>query len=411
MRTLEKGPGFKNVFKDFFKDVSLASISNAIVGAVFCFTAILFVFGAGPAAGMTMQECTLWMSSTLFFGGIMFVLIAAYYRQPISPGASFAGSVVFITVAGQYGLKAACAGALVSGIILIILGATGLMTKVARFLPAPVVMAMIAGTFLSSGIKIVSPIMTSPVMTIIVLLAFFLCKRFIPKFPAVLGALIAGIIYYLVTGLQLPAANIAFNMPHFFIPDFSNFGKVFTSLTIPLTVLVLGAENAQAYGVLRERGYDAPLSSMTFLSGVGGVISGFSGACNINIAGPMTAITASPEAGKKEGRWTASVIISLLWIIIGPFYGSLGGFFGAMPSDFVGMIAGLALFGVITGSLQSAFRDPKHFGSAGIALVVGAGGVKLLGISAAFWSLVIGVIIYMLFEGGLKEKEPVKPQE
>jgi len=404
MRIIEKGYGFQHMFRDFCRDISLSSISAAVISAVFAFTAIIFFYPASTSAGLSTAVVDEWMSSMIFFAGLTGVLMGAYYRKPIAVAASFTGCVVFIMCAAQYSLGEAAMGALLSGILLVILAVTGLMKTVVRFLPTPVVMGMIGGCFLSYGIKIVSPLSSEPWIVVIMLVAYLLCSKFFPKLPGVLAAIIAGTVYLVATGTTLPVPEFTLVLPHFQLPTFTeHFFDIFVSLSIPLTVLVLGAENAQAYGVLVEREYDPPINSMTLISGLGGILSGFTGSCNINIAGPMTAICASPDAGEKDGRWTGSVLLGILWMFVGPFYGSLAAFFTACPGTFVNIIAGLALLGVLMGAIKSAFADAKHQFSAIFAFLVAYSGVKLFGISSPFWSLVIGVVIYILFEDGLKK--------
>jgi len=413
MKRIEKGYGFKHVFSDFCRDISLSSVSAAVIAAIFAFTGILFLYPASLSAGLTSTVVDEWMSSTIFFGGLVGVLMGSYYRKPIAIASSFTGCVVFIMCAAQYSLAEAAMGALVSGVLLVLLAVTGLMKTVVRFLPAPVVMGMISGCFLSFGLKIVSPLTSEPWIVVIMLVAYLLCSKLFPKLPGVLAAIIAGAIYLVSTGVTLPAPEFTLVLPHFQLPAIThNFFDIFVSLSIPLTVLVLGAENAQAYGVLVEREYDPPINSMTFVSGLGGILSGLTGACNINIAGPMTGICASPEAGEKDGRWTGGVVLGIIWMIVGPFYGSLATFFTACPAVFVGIVSGLALLGVLMGALKSAFFNEKHRFSAVFAFLVAYAGIKLFGISAPFWSLIVGVAIYILYEGGLKQDrapaEPVK---
>ncbi len=406
MKNIEKGIGFQHVFRDFCRDVSLSSVSAAVISAVFAFTAIIFLYPASASAGLAASIVDEWMSSTIFFGGLIGVLMGAYYRKPIAVAASFTGCVVFIMCAAQYSLAEAAMGALMSGVLLVILAVTGLMKSVVRFLPSPVVMGMIGGCFLSYGIKIVSPLTSEPWIVVIMLVAYLLCSKLFPKLPGVLAAILAGAIYLVITGITLPAPEFILVLPHFQLPAFTeHFFDIFVSLSIPLTVLVLGAENAQAYGVLIEREYDPPINSMTLVSGLGGILSGLTGACNINIAGPMTAICASPDAGEKDGRWTGSVLLGIIWMIVGPFYGSLAAFFTACPGTFVNIIAGLSLLGVLIGALKSAFSDNRHRYSAVFAFLVAYAGIKLFGISAPFWSLVIGVLIYVFYEGGLKQNK------
>lgn len=404
MKHIEKGFGFQHVVRDFCTDVSLSSISAAVISAVFAFTAIIFLYPTSTSMGLSASVVDEWMSSTIFFGGLIGVLTGAYYRKPIAIAASFTGCVIFIMCAAQYSLGEAAMGALMSGILLVILAVTGLMKMVVRVLPTPVVMGMIGGCFLSYGLKIVSPLTSEPWIVVIMLIAYLLCSKLFPKLPGVLAAIIAGVIYLIFTGTALPAPEFSLVLPHFQLPALTEHSfDIFVSLSIPLTVLVLGAENAQAYGVLVEREYDPPINSMTLVSGLGGILSGFTGACNINIAGPMTAICASPDAGEKDGRWTGGVVLGILWMIVGPFYGSLAAFFTACPGTFVNIIAGLALLGVLMGALKSAFSDARYRFSAIFSFLVAYAGIKLFGISAPFWSLVIGVLIYIFYEDGLKQ--------
>ena len=79
------------------------------------------------------------------------------------------------------------------------------------------------------------------------------------------------------------------------------------SIGIPLALLIICTENAQATGVLMAQGYKPPNSGMAIYGSIVGLIGSFFGAHAINIAGPMTAICSAKEVGKKESRYAASV--------------------------------------------------------------------------------------------------------
>lgn len=399
MNLFEKGPGFKHGFRDFARDVSVASLSSAIVASILSFTLMISVYGMAESSGVATADADVFLVGLILTCGISGILVGFYYRKPMAIAASMTGCVVWMNVAGQYSIAEAAAGSVVSGIFLLILAATGLMNKVVKLLPTSVVMGMIAGAFLSLTMSAVKPLTSEPVLVVIVLSVYFICKKFIPKFPAVLGALLAGVVYYIAIGYTIPAFEPHFMTPRLIVPAITgNFLQVVLSLSIPLTALVLGAENAQAYGALRAEKYDPSLNTMTALSGVGGIIAGFFSQCNINMAGPVSAICAAPDAGKKEGRWTSSVLTGLFWALVAPFYPSLVAFFGGFPSTFVMMVSGLAMLGVTQGAFKDAFADPRHCTSAVFAFLVAASGISLLGVGAPFWALVVGDIVYFLME-------------
>ena len=67
--------------------------------------------------------------------------------------------------------------------------------------------------------------------------------------------------------------------------------------------LAYGSQMIQYYTYWQPRDaldYKAPVNAMTVISGFGGIFSGLVGAHNANIAGPMTAICSSSEAGEDK---------------------------------------------------------------------------------------------------------------
>ena len=56
-------------------------------------------------------------------------------------------------------------------------------------------------------------------------------------------------------------SGVTYIAPRIIAPAFN--GKLILACSIPLAALVMGAENAQAMGVLRAEGYDVPYNGMT----------------------------------------------------------------------------------------------------------------------------------------------------
>ncbi len=78
----------------------------------------------------------------------------------------------------------------------------------------------------------------------------------------------------------------------------------------------------------------------------------------------------------------------------------------ALPKPLIGVVAGLAMIGVLLSSLQGAF-GPKLGNQVGafVAFVVGMSSLNLLGISAPFWALVFGVLASLLADKFTLEKK------
>lgn len=235
------------------------------------------------------------------------------------------------------------------------MGVTGLIGKVMRWLPMPIVMAMIAGALIRFGVGAVTAIEALPVVVGLATIAFFLSMRFVKAVPPVLSALVVGLIAVALTGgFATGEAAISFVAPEFTAPVFTV--DAFFAIAIPLAILVVGAENAQAIGVLYAEGYKPPVNAMTIISGVGGILAGFIGGHNANIAGPMTAICSSEQAGDDTSkRYAATVVNGVLFGSFGIFAGVAVPLIMALPGPLIGAVAGLAMIGVLLSAFQSAF--------------------------------------------------------
>jgi benzoate membrane transport protein len=68
-------------------------------------------------------------------------------------------------------------------------------------------------------------------------------------------------------------------------------------------------------------------------------------------------------------------------------------FLSAAPADVTGAVAGLALLATLSASLSGALSAVDGREAAAITFVVAASGLTFLGIGAAFWALVAGLLV------------------
>lgn len=171
-------------------------------------------------------------------------------------------------------------------------------------------------------------------------------------------------------------------------------------IAIPLTVMVIGAENMQAIGVLQAENYDPPINSMLVFSGLGGIITSFMGGHNANITEPMTAITGSDESGDdKDGRYVASVVGGFLFGGFGVITAAVTSIVNAVPETLISLLAGVAMISVLINSFeQSWVASERYRYGTFFALINGMSGISLFDIGAPFWSLVRGVVISAILE-------------
>ena len=113
-----------------------------------------------------------------------------------------------------------------------------------------------------------------------------------------------------------------------------------------------------------------------------------------NLASAIFASWIGPHRG--SWRWITGVFYGLIYVVVAAFGATIVALFAAFPAVVIKAIAGLGLIGSLTGALAGAMQDEKNRFAAVLTFVITASGVTLLGISAAFWGLVAGLIVIAL---------------
>lgn len=395
----EKGPGFREGLRDLWAKLNANTITAGVIAAVFgCTGPALIIMNAAQNGKLTDAQTISWLFSVYFFGGVISIILGLYYKMPINGAYSIPGAVMLASALPLFHFNEAVGAYLIAGILVLLLGVFGLIGKAMRWIPLPIIMAMIAGAMFKFGVGIINSTQKAPIIAGAALVAYFIGHRLTKKISPILWSLIVGVIVTLLTGnFKLDNVEISWIAPQIFTPIFQP--GAFFAIAIPLAVLVIGAENAQAYGVLTAQGYKAPINAMTVISGIGGIATSLFGGHNANIAGPMTAICSSEEAGSdKSGRYAASIVNGILFGAFGLFASVTVPFIKALPSDLVNLLAGLAMIGVLISAFEQAFSTKKFKFGAFFALVIAMSGITLLKVSAPFWSLVGGIIISLIME-------------
>ena len=396
MNLIEKGPGILAGLRDLPRNLNASTISSGLVAAIFgCTGPAMVVIGAATTVGFSNAELASWLFAIYVFGGLLGCFLSLRYKVPIAGAYAISAATLMASTLQGYTFKQAAFAFFLAGIVVLIIGATGLVSKIMKVLPMEIVMAMVAGCMLKFGVNIVTYTAQDLLVCGLAIAAFFIAPLFIKKFPGVLAALIVGIIACAATGGFTGNTNeITFIAP--MLPGFEFEPSLILSCTVPIAALVIGAEGAQAIGVLEGKGYAVPVNAMTIFSGIGGILTGAFGGHNANIAGPMTAICSSEEAGPKEGRYAASFVTGIAFIIFGLLSSLAMGLIGMIPLSLVYVVSGLAMVNVLIGAFRDAFKTSKYKTGAFFALIVAVSGISILNISSAFWALVFGIIVSLL---------------
>ncbi|MFU1608003.1 benzoate/H(+) symporter BenE family transporter [Sulfitobacter pontiacus] len=216
---IEKGPGFGAGLSGLREALGIKTASAGLVAAIFgCSGPALIVIGAADNGGLSEGQTVAWLLAIYGLGGLISLIMALYYKLPVTGAYSIPGAALVAGALGTFPFEQAVGAFLMAGAMVFVLGITGLIGKVMRSLPMPIVMAMIAGALIRFGIGAVTSIEKLPIVVGAATIAFFLSMRFLRAVPPVLTALIVGLVAVALTGgfreARRQSASSRRNSPH-----------------------------------------------------------------------------------------------------------------------------------------------------------------------------------------------------
>lgn len=319
--------------------------------------------------------------------------LALLYREPICGAYPIAGSALLVTVLGEYSVSEAVGAFLLSGVLVTLLGVTGLFDAVMERVPNEVLMGALAGILLPFGIEVFALLPSQPLLIGSMVVAYLVGVRFVRVVPPALLALVAGFAVAGASGrVEVGEIELALSGPVLVAPSF-DWGAL-VSIAVPLTLLAVATQNAPGVGILRANGFRPPTNAIMIFSGIGSILTAPLVGNGVNIAAPMTAVCAGTESHPAPGgRYAATVAQGLLFIAFGIVGATVISLIGALPAALISGVAGLTLLPVILQALRLSVGGENHALAAGVALLVGASGLSIFGINSTFWALVVGVVL------------------
>lgn len=318
--------------------------------------------------------------------------MAVRHRTPVSLAWSTPGAALLISTGHVPGGWPAAVGAFVVAAALILL--TGLLpwlgALIAR-IPAALARAMLAGVLLPICLAPVTGLAASPWMVGPVVVAWVVMHR-VSRRWAVPAALVVALVVVLVEAGSDVASSDLLPTLAWTTPQWTLAAVI--SIAVPLYVVTMASQNVPGVAVMSSFGYAVPWREAMTVTGVGTALAAPFGGHAINLAAITAALTAGPHAGAdRSRRWLASVAAAATYVVLGLAAAALAALVAAAPGDVIQAAAGLALLGTFGSALGQALTDEDDREAAAVCFLVAASGVTVLGIGAAFWALVAGLLL------------------
>ena len=394
----------------FFKDLSLSAFVAGFVAVLVGFTSsVAIVFQAAQSFGATPAQITSWIWALGLGMGLCSLVPSLLLRQPVMVAWSTPGAAVLSTAgaAGSFSMGEAVGAFMVCSLLVILVGATRGLERVADRIPMEIASALLAGVLARFGIQAFAAAQTALPLVLLMVGTYLVARRMAARY-AVVVTLVVGILWVLITGqMAWSMEPVRLAMPVFVAPQWSV--SAIVSLAIPLFVVTMASQNLPGMAVIRASGYELPVSRLITMTGWASLVLAPFGAFALNFSAITAAICMGPEAHEDRlKRYTAAASCGAIYILIGLFGALVTGLLTSFPKELVVAIAGIALLSTIGNGLASALRDERHREPALITFLVTLSGITLMDIGSAFWGVVAGSLA--LFVQQYKQSRSALPR-
>ncbi|WP_460415406.1 benzoate/H(+) symporter BenE family transporter [Pseudomonas sp. microsymbiont 2] len=382
--------------KTLLADCSLSAVVAGCIATLISYAGpLVIIFHAAEAAGLSHGQLSSWVWAVSIGSAMLGAVLSLRYRVPVVIAWSIPGSALLVSALPQIGLAQAVGAYLVANTMLLLIGVSGAFDRLIARLPGSIAAGMQAGILFGFGIEVFRALPVQPVLVLAMFVSYVLMRRLQPRY-AVASVLAVGTLVTLLGGeFRGDELVLALASPQWITPQFS-LGATF-SLALPLVLVALTGQFMPGMAVLRNAGYGTPASPLIGASAVGGLLLAPFGCHGLNLAAVTASLCTGREAHEDpRRRYVAAVAGSGLYLLLGIAGATLMSVFAAFPVALIAALAGLALYGAISEALVRSLAEPGERDAGLFTFLVTASGVTFLGLSAAFWGLLFGLLAHGL---------------
>lgn len=377
----------------------VAGIVTALVGFTSSFAVVLTGLDAVGASAAQAASGLLAVSLAM---GLACIVLAWRYRMPITAAWSTPGAALLVATGSvEGGWPAAVAAFLVTAALILLTALWPALGALIARIPPSIAQAMLAGVLLPLCLAPITGVVANPWGVVPVVLTWLVFARLAPRWAVPLAFVAAAA----VVAVSLVSAGTRVD-PAVLLPRFELTMPAFTvgalvGIALPLFIVTMASQNVPGIAIMRSFGYEVPWRPAMLVTGLGTALGAPAGGHAINLAAISAALAASPDADPDpDRRWLAGVSTGASYLVLGAFSAAFATLVVLAPTAVIPAVAGLALFGAFGAAVQQAIDDPGERLPAVVTFLVAASGIAVLGVSAAFWALVAGLLVRTVLHAG-----------
>ncbi len=370
-----------------------AGILTALVGFTSSFAVVL----AGlTAVGATPAQAASGLAVLCIAQALGMLWLVRRHRIPLTLAWSTPGAALLAgTGMVDGGWPAAVGAFLVVGVLILLTGMWPVLGDLIGAIPTPIAQAMLAGVLVPLCLAPVTSLIDEPALVAPVVLTWLALLRFAPKAAVPTAFAVALVVIGVwasghggIDGGWVPTVSGT-------VPQLS-VGAVL-GIALPLYVVTMASQNVPGVAVMASYGYRVPWRETMTVTGLGTLGGAVAGGHAVNLAAITAALAANPEVHPDpKRRWIAAETAAWAYLVLALLSVALISLATSAPAGLIETVAGLALLGTLGASLAGATSAAEGREAAVVAFLVAASGVTVLGIGAAFWGLVAGLVTHLV---------------
>jgi len=376
----------------------IAAMSAGLVAVIVGFSSsIALIYQLVINLGGDTHLVASWLLALGISMGVLSILLSYLYRIPILIAWSTPGAALLIANVQGFNLNQAVGGFIVCALLLFIFPLLMPLDKLFKWLPTQLASAMLAGILLKFGFSVFEQMELQPILIISMFISYLLAKRFIPQWTLLIVIVVSVILAWQLQLIESKVIEWQWSKWQLIQPTFS--WSVIVGVSLPLFIVTTAAQNLPGIAMLQSLGYPAPIKRILSLTGLVNIIAAPFGGYALNLAAISASICLTEDVHKDANkRYWASIWAGIFYIILGLLAAYIIAWFALLPESLILALAGIALFGTITHSLQQSINsESKPTNEAAvITLLITASPIALWGLSSVVWG-VIGGLLVLLF--------------
>ncbi|WP_147107893.1 benzoate/H(+) symporter BenE family transporter [Nesterenkonia populi] len=320
--------------------------------------------------------------------------LARRHRRPLTLAWSTPGAALLVSAGVPDGGWPAAVGAFaLVGLMVLITGLWPWLGRLVAAIPAQVAQAMLAGVLVSLCLAPVEGMVSDPLWTLPLVMLWLGLLRWAPAWSA--PAVFAAALIMIAADAPWGRMEAAQTVPRLelVIPELTS--GALLGIALPLYLVTMASQNVPGAAVISSYGYKVPWRSSLGVTGAGTLLGSFFGGHGINLAAITAAMGASSEAHEDPSqRWRATWAAGWTYLVLAGLAAALVLLAAQARPGLLETVAGLALLTTLGAAMSAATAEARGRVPAAATFLIAASGVTVLGIGAAFWALLGGLVLW-----------------